>query len=148
MPISATVHLRQLGLSGMIARLGKHSILWEIGAKILLSENKRKSWFLQIRDLTLQYNLPDPLEILSSPQSKTTWKKMCKAKVLSWWETKLRDESIALTSLTFFKPSFMSLNRIHPIWSTAETPFEVTKAAVLADMISGRYITDYRARHW
>ena len=88
------------------------------------------------------------MTILSSPQSKTTWKKICKAKVLSWWETKLRDESIALTSLTFFKPSFMSLNRIHPIWSTAETPFEVTKAAVLADMISGRYITDYRARHW
>ena len=42
----------------------------------------------------------------------------------------------------------MSLNRIHPIWSTADSPFEVEKAAVTTTMLSGRYVTDQRARHW
>ena len=75
LPISAIVHLRQLSLIGMIARLGKNSILREIGANILLSDDKRKSWFLQVRDLTLKYSLPDPLQILGSPPTKITWKK-------------------------------------------------------------------------
>ena len=30
----------------------------------------------------------------------------------------------------------------------AESPFEVKKASIVADMLSGRYVTDYRARHW
>ena len=42
----------------------------------------------------------------------------------------------------------MSLDKIHPLWSSAETTHEVKKAAVVADMLSGRYVTDYMARHW
>ena len=120
-----------------------------MGSNALLSSNKKKrSWFLHLRELAHQYCLPDPLQILSDPLSKPAWKKLCKAKVLSWWEEKLRNDVRNLSSLTYFKPEFMSLDRIHPLWSTAETPYEVKKAAVVADMLSGRYVTDYRARHW
>ena len=42
----------------------------------------------------------------------------------------------------------MSLIKINRIWSLAETPFEVSKAQTVATMLSGRYVTDYRARHW
>ena len=42
----------------------------------------------------------------------------------------------------------MSLNTPHSLWKLAESPFEVKKAAVVALMISGRYVTDHRARHW
>ena len=44
--------------------------------------------------------------------------------------------------------SFMSLSTPHPIWTSARSPYEVGKAVVAARMLSGRYRTDYLARHW
>ena len=51
-------------------------------------------------------------------------------------------------SLTYFYPLFMSLTKSHPVWTCAESPFEVKKAVTMANMLSGRYVTDHRARHW
>ena len=101
-----------------------------------------------IRTICVQYDLPDPLFILQSPPSSEAWKRQCLSKVLSWWEIKLRDDAERLPSLKFFKPSFMSLKSTHPLWTAAESPFEVQKASVVAEMLSGRYVTDHRARHW
>ena len=148
LPGSALLHLRQLGLLGMLARLGSESILQQVGREVLLSDGKGKSWFLQIRTITQQYDLPDPLMILQSPPSKESWKRLCKARVISWWEERLRGETILLPSLEYFYPTHMSLTTPHPIWSLAESPFEISKATTVAAMISGRYVTDYRARHW
>ena len=73
---------------------------------------------------------------------------MCKAKILSWWEQRLRGEAALLSSLPYFRPSHMSLNSPHPMWSLAETPFEVGKSCTVASLLSGCYVTDHRARHW
>ena len=148
LPSTALIHIRQLGLLGMLARLGENSILHQIGRKVLLSTVKSRSWFLQVRTISQQYDLPDPLLILQSPPAKETWKKLTKAKVTSWWEERLRGEASLLSSLTYFRPAYMSLNSPHPLWTMAESPFEVKKASIVADMLSGRYVTDYRARHW
>ena len=42
----------------------------------------------------------------------------------------------------------MSLTSLHPLWLNAGSPFEVSKAVVVARMISGRYRTDSLARYW
>ena len=42
----------------------------------------------------------------------------------------------------------MSLSRPHPMWTMAESPYEVSKACTVATMLSGRYVTDHRARYW
>ena len=47
-----------------------------------------------------------------------------------------------------FALDWMPLNTPRPLWKLAESPFEVKKAATVALMISGRYVTDHRARHW
>ena len=148
LPSSALIHLRQLGLLGMLARLGECSVLQQLGRAALLFTVNCKSWFQQVRTVTQQYSLPDPLQILQSPPSKESWKKLCKANVISWWEERLRGEAALLSSLTYFKPMFMSLNSPHPLWTVAESPFEVRKACTVASMLSGRYVTDHRARHW
>ena len=57
-------------------------------------------------------------------------------------------EASFLSSLTYFKPSSMSLTTPHPVWSFAETGFEVAKAVTVATVLSGRYVTDHGARHW
>ena len=147
LPSSALIHMRQLGLLGMLARLGENSILQQLGRDVLLSV-KSRSWFHGIRSICQQYDLPDPLLTLQTPPGKETWKRMCKAKILSWWEQRLRGEAALLSSLPYFRPSHMSLSSPHPMWSMAETPFEVGKACTVASMLSGRYVTDHRARHW
>ena len=42
----------------------------------------------------------------------------------------------------------MSLSSPHPLWTSAGSPFEVSKAVISARMLSGRYRTDRLARHW
>ena len=147
----AILHLRMLGLLGMIARLGPSNILHQHGIHILLSsspDSTSKSWFLSLRLLTNQYSLPDPLLTLQSPPTKYKWKSLCKSRVLDHYEKKLRAEADHLDSLEYFKPAFMSLNSPHPIWTCANSPFEVSKAVIAAKMLSGRYRTDRLSRHW
>jgi hypothetical protein len=108
-----------------------------------------KSWFLKIRELCLQYLLPHPLQLLTCPLPKETFKNLIKKRVLSHREQVLRYEAAGLDSLVFFKPSFMSLTTPHPIWTTAgSSPAKVAMATVQAKMISGRFRTELLCRHW
>ena len=149
LPARAVIHLRQLSLFGMVARLPNDPL--NIHARKILTEGKRssKSWFCQIRDLCLEYQLPHPLQILDNPPSKQKLNKLVKSSVLNFWENKLRGEASVLPSLVNFRPFFMSLNKPHPIWTTAgRNPHEVSKAVQQARFLSGRYRTESLASHW
>jgi hypothetical protein len=148
LPATAQLHLRMLGLLGMIARLGPCNILHQHGRHILLLSRPGKSWFIQLRSICLQYDLPDPLLILQTPPSKQSWKQQTKSKVMDSWEVKLRAQACLLPSLKYFNSSYMSLSSPHPMWTSAGSPFEVRKATIVARMLSGRYRTDRLARHW
>ena len=148
LPASALVHLRMLSLLGMIGRLGPSNILNRIGRHALLTAVNLQSWFIQVRRISGQYQLPDPLLVLQSPPPKTRWKSQCRSMVLDYWEKKYRGEALLLSSLAHFKPHFFSLSTTHNTFSTAGSSYEVDRATVVARMLSGRYITDYRTRHW
>ena len=54
-----------------------------------------------------------------------------------------------LISLKFFKPSYMSLAKPHPLLTTAgPSPYEVTKARVQVLFLSGRYRTELLCSKW
>ena len=149
LPCSAFLHLRQLTNFGMISRLQKN-ILNEHAKNIFeFSTITKKSWFLKIRDLCIKYDLPHPKELLSNPLTKTEFRSLIKRRVISYWETKLREEAAALDSLLYFKPCYMSLTRPHPLWYTAgSSPSKVAMASIQALMISGRYRSEALCRHW
>ena len=130
---SATVHMKQLGLFGMILRL-PGSILHRIAQSKLYTElDESSSWFVQIRHLCSTYNLPSPLFLLSHTPSKSTFKSLVRRKVIDFWQTKLRDEAASKPSLLYFKPQFMSLQKPHPLWTTSkDNPFEIKKSLVVA----------------
>ena len=133
----------------MVARLDGDPLL--IHARNILSRGKpsSKSWFWQIRDICLQYNLEHPFVILENPPSKEKFKKTIKSHVINYWENKLRSEASPLLSLSHFHPAFMSLTKPHPIWSSVgSNPYEVTKAIQQARFLSGRYRTENLASHW
>ena len=109
----------------------------------------RKSWFHQIRRLCLKYDLPHPSSLLSMAPSKQVFKILVKKRVISFWEIQLRAESSSLTSLTFFKPHYLSLTKPHPMISSAGlSPAKVSMATVQMRLISGRYRTNHLTRHW
>ena len=57
--------------------------------------------------------------------------------------------SSGLDSLIYFKPEYMSLNKVHPIWSTCgNDSYEVTKAIIQARFLSGRYRCEKLTRHF
>ena len=149
LPAESYLHLRQLSLFNMITRL-PNNILNRIARYTLITKkDHQKSWFTYISKLCSMYGLPHPLSLLDKPFTKEIGKKLCKTKVLEYWQNKLREDSAPLTSLKFFKPNFMSLNRPHPIWTTCgNNSFEVTKAIIQARLLSGRYRSEQLSSHF
>ena len=95
------------------------------------------------------YGLPHPIHLLQDPISKESFKKLVKSKIVDHWEQKLRLEAAPLTSLSYFKPQFLSLCKPHPLLlSAGPNPYEVAKAIVQCKMLSGRYRTELLAKHW
>jgi hypothetical protein len=97
---------------------------------------------VQIRNLCLQYNLPHPLVFVQEPQTKEIFKKLVRAKIVDFWESKLHAEAEPMTSLAYFKPCYMSLTK------PCENPYEVAKAVIQARMLSGRYRTKLLTSNW
>ena len=154
LPARALLHSRQLGLLGMVARLGPSSPLFRYGIHILSSPSPpvrtaSKIWFLQVRMLSLQYNLPDPLEVLRSAPSKQQWKTAVSRQVNSFWRTKLLLAAEELPSLAHLRLTHMSLSRPSPLLtSCSASQNEVQKATVQLRMASGRYRTCWLRRYW
>ena len=149
LPCEAFIHIRMFSLFGMMTRLPENILnqhARNIFSNITISPG---SWFHQIKSLCNKYSLPHPLALISSPPPKEVLKAKVKKHVIDYWEQKLRYEARALPSLEFFQPSFMSLTRTHPIWSTAgASPTKVVMATAQAQFLSGRLRTEAMCRHW
>ena len=129
LPLTAILHIRQISLLGMISRL-QQDPLHTLAHQALLT-SPSLSWFTSVRNLMQLYQLPHPLTILNNPPTKDSFKKLVKAKILDYWEKKLRAEAALLPSLNYFYPQFMSLCHPHKLWTTAgNNHFQVTKARV------------------
>ena len=146
---TANLHIRQLGLFGMIARL-LDNILQKIAVNKISSEpDSSTSWFVQVRHLCMQYDLQSPLSLLLNPPTKHTLKSMVKSKVTDFWKHKYEAEVQIRTSLEFFKPRFMSLQKSHPLWTNTKcNPFESNKTLVVSKFLCGQYPTYWFWRRW
>ena len=149
LPITAHIHKRQLSLFGMICRLPEN-ILHKIAARVLWSEpDNSKSWFINIRQLCVKYCLPSPLTLLQNPPSKIAYKRLISSNIVDFWENYLRSLADSKPSLKYFKSQFMSLTTPHPIFTSCQSNvYESNKSLCQAALISGRYKTNYLARHW
>ena len=109
----------------------------------ILHKTASKSWFVGIRLLCDLYALPSPLQLLQNPLTKHSCNKLVKSRIIDFWEKNLRSIATKKTSLTYFKPVFMSLTSPHPLFSTC-----TNKSTCQGALISGRYKTAYLERHW
>ena len=148
LPGKAILHKKQLTLFGMICRL-RDDPLNKHARQVLLTSSSPTSWFIQVRDLFLQYQLPHPLQLLDNPLTKEQFKRLLKAKVVDYWETALRNEASSLLSLDYFKPQYMSLSSPHKLLTSAgPKSYEVTKARIQLLFLSSQYPSAKLQRHW
>jgi hypothetical protein len=140
LPFTATLHLRHLSLLTMIAHLGPTNILHQ-WALYSLHHDIPNSFFTTLHLTCSQYSLPDPLPILTNPQSKPTLKKLFKFNVFAFWHNKLCLQIEGKPSIQYFKPHFTPLGSPHQ--TTA-----IRQATIQARMLSGRFNTDHRRRWW
>ena len=143
LPGLALLHLRQLSLFMMICHLDGN-LLKSLALNTLVeAKPSTKSWFQQIRDLCIQYELPHPISLLHSKPPKEVFKKLCKAKVHEYWHWKMSEAS-SLPSLEFLQPDFLSLSSPHPIWTSLVdgNSYQTKAAKIQALFLSGRYRTE------
>ena len=149
LPAQAIVHLRMLTIFGMVTRLRGNPLNIHARNILITAKTTSKSWFCQLRDICLKYQLPNPLSILENPPQKESFKRLIKSHVVDYWEQTLRGEASLLPSIPNFKPEFMSLKKPHPIWATAgSSTYEVSKAIQQARFLSGRYRSESLMKHW
>ena len=118
LPGEALIHLRQFSILSMIIDT-KDNILHQHGLNVLTTNPSTRSWFHQIRNLCLLYQLPHPLTLLQGSHTRLSFRVLAKKHVLDYWEKKLKGKAVSLTSLIYFKSDFMSLMKPHPIFSSA-----------------------------
>ena len=155
LPARGHLHCRQLGLLGMVSRQGPGAILHRIATFILSDQAVSAStppqhlWFLQIRGLCEQYELPHPLQVLAAPPSKGSWKRQVDHQVQKYWLHQIRVQAANLPSLSHMRTTHMSISSTSPLLTLCKTSqHEVRKLTVQLRMLSGRYRTCWLRRHW
>ena len=133
----------------MIAHLGPTNILYQHGI-YFLHHSIQKSWFSQLRSLSVQYSLPDPLQRLVSPSPKRQFKKTVTNAITVYWRNILIHQASSLSSLRCMRLNFLPLGLgPHPLWQTCKSSASAVRAAtVQAKMLSGRYRSCWLRRHW
>ena len=113
------------------------------------SPKSAKSWFQQLRDLCLKYQLPHPIILLDSPPTKYQFKRMIKTSIMNFWQRVIGSETEGLVSLKYLRPTQYTLTQPSLLWLTSRvSSFECSKSTVVAKMISGRFRTEELSKHW
>ena len=149
LPVSAILHQKQMSLFLMICHLAGDPLLNHAEYTLLHQGECAKSWFVQIKEICLQYHLPHPLLLLKNPPLRQNMKKLVKLKITEYWQRLLTVEASSMPSLQHLSPMKHSVARPHPLWEAAgSSPHEINKTIILARMMSGRYYTEKLCRFW
>ena len=77
LPIEAEMHIKAITLYGNITRAKKSSIEWKLAERQLtIKSHESHSWFIEIKELCLKYDILNIYNYLENPLSKNQWKKM------------------------------------------------------------------------
>ena len=149
LPATALLHLRQLSLLNIICHLEGNILKLLAGEILVEARTSTKSWFQNLRNLCVQYELPHPLQLLETPPPKKVFEKLCKEKVCEYWHQKFSQKANLLPSLQYLQPQYLSLSSPHPIWTSLDdNPYQAKAAHIQAIFLSGKYRSERLCRHW
>jgi uncharacterized protein YfbU (UPF0304 family) len=69
--------------------------------QLTIKSHESLSWFIEIKELCLKYDILNIYNYLVNPLSKNQWKKMIKTKIYTYWKPRLSEEAKLYKSLKF-----------------------------------------------
>ena len=142
LPLEASLHLDVLGLFWNVWT-NPQTKCFEVTKYLLqMAGDNSLTWAAHVKILFLMYNLPNPLELLSStPWSKNQWKEYTKTKVTCYWEAMWRSKAVTNTKLAYLNVQTVGLSgQPHPMFRWVSSTRDVTRVRPHVKMLSGDYL--------
>ena len=143
-PVEALIHIRALNLFRSIIAADTPSppaiyIRELIMRQLAMKGPKSASWTTYIRQLLIRYQLPNLSLLIESIPEKKRWNQMVKVAVNHVWTEKLIEEAKEMSSLCYLKVDECSSDNMHPTWHNLQSPLDIRKATVKAQLLVRRY---------
>ncbi|CAG2203788.1 unnamed protein product [Mytilus edulis] len=139
-PVEAELHKRMLNFFGNIIR-NHGSVERDVAIRQLaVMPRDSNSWFVKIIDLTEQYGLPSPHDLINVPPGKIEWKNIVRKSISSYWIDLLKSDVKSKSSLKFLNVNNITQGKTHNVWDSCGTePFTSTMASIKAKIMCGTY---------
>ncbi|CAG2242255.1 unnamed protein product [Mytilus edulis] len=137
----AEIHVKAINLFGNISRANCDSIEWRLAERQLqIKPHNSCSWFIEVKELCLKYEINDLYAYLNNPLSKFQWKKLVKSKIHDYWTSKITDESKGYSTLKFMDHKY-NIGSVHPLAISVNANIkDIRKIPVRLKISTGNYI--------
>ncbi|CAC5362717.1 unnamed protein product [Mytilus coruscus] len=117
------------------------SIEWRLAERHLqIKLHNSHSWFIEIKELCLKYEITDLYAYLNNPLSKFQWKKLVNSKIHDYWTSKIINESKGYSTLKFMDHKY-NIGSVHPLAiSVSANLKDIRKIPVRLKIATGNYI--------
>ncbi|CAG2207220.1 unnamed protein product [Mytilus edulis] len=117
------------------------SIEWRLAKRQLqIKSHNSCSWFIEVKELCLKYEINDLYAYLTNPLSKFQWKKLVKSKIHDYWTSKITDESKGYSTLKFMDHKY-NIGSVHPLAISVNANLkDIRKIPVRLKISTGNYI--------
>ena len=108
------IHKRILSLFGNITRLTENAIEYKLAKRQLeIKTFKSHSWFIVVKKILIQYELPDPELLLDNVLEKYAWKKRFHTAINKYWTERIVSQSKLYSSLKHLSKTYV-IGKCHP----------------------------------
>ena len=115
-PIEAELHKRKLSLLYSMLASDNSKIKEIINRQISVNYDNGDSFFCNIRDILILYDLLTITDLQANLPSKTNWKKLVRKEVEKFWLKILQNDATAKTTLKYLAIKHLEVGTSHPLW--------------------------------
>ena len=143
LPIEGQIHRDVFSLFYSVWTNPKSKIFSIVKYLVENCPSNSRTWSNHVKFLSLQYQIPDPLECLNNePPNKTYFKEFVLTKVCAYHENNLRQMAVQNSRMKYLNVSLLSLRgKSHPALNNIVTIQDVRKCRPHLKMLSGDYLT-------
>ena len=143
LPMQGKIHRDMFSVFYCVWRNPQSKIHHIVKYLLQTSTENSRTWSINLRHISRQYGLPDPLDWLcQDPIPKSTFKEIILSKISAFHENELRRSASENSRMLYLNVSLTGLRgRLHPALAGIYTPLDVKKSRVHLKMLAGDYLT-------
>ena len=112
-----------------------------INRQISVNYDNEDSFFCNIRDILILYDLPSITVLQAKLPLKIRWKKLVRKEVEQFWLKRLQNDATAKATLKYLAIKHLEIGTSHPLWKMkSKTRIAVKKSIIKARIIIGTLV--------